>query len=143
MKQGKEKEKEHKAKNKIVSQYLEQTKLDHQVEVEDLRRQIDELKIAGPVKVVNSIKTEPSSPPKVVKQKPVFQIKEKVIEKVVERVVEDTTKIKRMGTTINDQESRLIDQDQEIQDLNDELVSMKEQYNEMRKLIELDAENKA
>ena len=66
-----------------------------------------------------------------------------MIEKVVERVVEDTTKIKRMGTTINDQESRLIDQDQEIQDLNDELVSMKEQYNEMRKLIELDAETKA
>ena len=49
-----------------------------------------------------------------------------MIEKVVERVVEDTTKIKRMGTTINDQESRLVDQDQEIQDLNDELVSMKE-----------------
>ena len=66
-----------------------------------------------------------------------------MIEKVVERVVEDTTKIKRLGTTINDQESRLIDQDQEIQELNDELVSMKEQYNEMRKLIELDAETKA
>ena len=67
MKQSKEKEKEHKAKNKIVSQYLEQTKLDHQVEIEDLKQQISELKTAGPVQVVKEIKTEPSSPPKVKK----------------------------------------------------------------------------
>ena len=41
---GKEKHKEQKAKNKIVTQYLEQTKLDHQAEVQALAAQINELR---------------------------------------------------------------------------------------------------
>ena len=113
MKQSKEKEKEQKAKSKIVSQYLEQTKQDHQIEIEELRQQISELKQATPIKiekVVKPIKTEPSSEERerqrpsvsMGAQTPMYEVKEKIVEKVVERVVEDTTKIKRMNTTIND-----------------------------------------
>ena len=61
------------------------------------------------------VKTEPTSGDKVDKP-PVYEIKEKVIEKVVEKVVEDTSKIKRMNTTIFDQESRINDQESRLID---------------------------
>ena len=99
----KAKQKDQKAKNKIVSSYLEQAKLDHQAEVQtfneeikSLKAQVRELKSDQAEKTMNIAQLVQSNTNTSDDPAPNIAIKEKVIEKVVERVVEDTSKIKRL-----------------------------------------------
>ena len=99
----KARQKDQKAKNKIVSSYLEQAKLDHQAEVltfnqeiKSLKAQVRELKSEQAEKAMNIAQLVRSNTNTSDDPTPNIKIKEQVIEKVVERVVEDTSKIKRL-----------------------------------------------
>ena len=79
-----------------MSQYLEQSKLDHQAEVIALNAEIKDLRKEQASKVLDIAQLMRSDTLNEEDSKPNLKIKERVIEKVVEKVVEDTSKIKRL-----------------------------------------------